>query len=73
MLYQIGSTWFLYGITSFAIASKNQSCNPTSPTYFTSVPIFIDWINQQVNDSNNIKINNNYLNFYLLILILLIN
>ena len=72
MLYKIGNIWYLYGITSFTLANKNASCNPTRPSFFTSVPNFKDWINQNVNNHGSINLNYSLIG-YIIIIITTIN
>jgi len=45
MLYRSGSgDWYLYGVSSMAIAYSNYSCNINRPSYYTKVPYYTTWI-----------------------------
>ncbi len=45
MLYRSGSdNWYLYGVSSMAIAYSNYSCNVNRPSYYTKVPFYTTWI-----------------------------
>ena len=68
MLYKIGNIWFLYGITSFTLANKNASCNPTRPSFFTSVPNFIEWINRNVNNNGSINQNISLFGYFIILI-----
>lgn len=48
---QRNKIWYIYGIASFAIVDTNEDlfrCRTESPSYFTKVPYFIDWIADKV-------------------------
>ncbi len=38
--------WYLYGLTSFG----DKSCDPTMPSYYTKVTIYLDWILSHTNE-----------------------
>lgn len=45
LLFRSGSgPWYLYGISSMALAYSNYSCNVEKPSYYTKVPYYIPWI-----------------------------
>jgi secreted trypsin-like serine protease len=69
MLYKIGNIWYLYGITSFTLANQNQSCNPIRPSFFTSVPNFMDWINENVKNHGSNR-NLCFFNYIFLLIII---
>ena len=45
LMAQINGRWYVYGIGSFLMANNNVCIN-TKPSFFTSVPFFLTWINQ---------------------------
>ncbi|CAF1053995.1 unnamed protein product, partial [Brachionus calyciflorus] len=36
--------WFVYGLSSFTISNEKTSCVNTEPSFFTTVPFYLDWI-----------------------------
>ena len=44
LMAQIGGRWYVYGVVSFLI-SNNNVCVNAKPSYYTSVPYFLTWIN----------------------------
>ena len=48
-IYQSDGKWYAYGVVSFVERSLlTPVCSPTEPSYFTRVPLFVDWINQNM-------------------------
>lgn len=47
LVYNFNGRWYLYGISSFGISKKKGNtvvCDSLSPSFFTIIPIHIDWI-----------------------------
>ena len=46
MYYATGTgRWYLYGITSMVMLNgTSRACDPSQPSYFTSVPAYLDFI-----------------------------
>jgi secreted trypsin-like serine protease len=49
-VYQTDGKWYAYGVVSFVEVNFLSApvCDPSQPSYFTRVPIFFDWINQNM-------------------------
>ena len=42
-MYFSNSRWYLYGISSYVISyDGGQTCDNTDPSFFTSVPMYVD-------------------------------
>jgi secreted trypsin-like serine protease len=41
-----GSKWTVYGIASYVYVDRNRSCINTVPSYYSNVPFFLKWIQQ---------------------------
>lgn len=50
LLYN-SSSWFVYGISSYVIknSAKNKICSKTEPSFYTQVPIYLNWIEYGIN------------------------
>ena len=53
LFIQVDNRWYAYGITSY-ITGKTEAndqtiCLPNDPSYYTKIPLFIDWIAWKVN------------------------
>lgn len=46
--YQKNDKWYIYGIASFVDDQGTSKCIVTNPSFFTSVPLYIDWIVDKV-------------------------
>ena len=44
LMAQINGRWYVYGVVSFLMANNNV-CVSAKPSYYTSVPYFLSWIN----------------------------
>ena len=44
LMAQISGRWYVYGISSFLYSNSN-GCVNSKPSFFTSVPYFLQWIN----------------------------
>jgi secreted trypsin-like serine protease len=44
MQYNNNKKWYIYGVSSLALAFQNYSCNPYKPSYFTKISYYLDWI-----------------------------
>lgn len=49
-IYNSNGKWYVYGVVSWVIKNLYYSpvCDPTRPSFFTRVPVFVDWINQNM-------------------------
>jgi secreted trypsin-like serine protease len=47
-----GQKWIIYGITSYVSVYLNRNCNPTLPSFYTSVPYFLSYIKNPYNPYN---------------------
>ena len=55
LVYFDGNKWILYGITSY-VQIKREECNPSKPSYYTSVPHYFDFITKySVSSSSGLR------------------
>ena len=47
MMYNSNGVWYLFGVASY-LSSENDVCVNTNPSYFTSVPLYINNTNRKV-------------------------
>ena len=48
--------WHLYGVTSMVILNGtifNRYCKPNEPSYFTSVPYYLDFVSFAIDSMGN--------------------
>ena len=51
LMYNSNGRWHLYGITSMVILNGtifNRFCKPNEPSYFTSVPYYLDFVSYAI-------------------------
>jgi secreted trypsin-like serine protease len=74
LVYFDGSKWTLYGITSYVL-TVNDACDSTQPSYFTSVPYYLNFIYPESLESsaNCLNIISAYLFISLITIYLLIS
>jgi len=61
LVFYNGNKWILGGIASYVLTYKNGSCAPSVPSFFTSVPYYLDFITSFSNYS--IKNSSNFFKF----------
>ena len=44
LLYNKNNQWYIYGVSSMALAYSNYTCNPYKPSYYAKVPYYMSWI-----------------------------
>ena len=78
-MYYENKKWYLYGITSFGnINDTSYICRNSEPSFFTKVPLYLDYIDiikemfndQYVNNGNIPKFTSSYLFIFLIVFIL---
>jgi endopeptidase E len=47
LMFYVDGQWILYGLTSYIIASSGL-CLPNFPSYYTAIPVFLDWIGNAI-------------------------
>lgn len=44
----VNNKWYIYGVSSMALAYQNYSCNPNKPSYYSKVPYYNKWIRDRL-------------------------
>lgn len=52
MVYFDGTKWTIFGITSYILADSMRKCDPSLPSFYTSVPFYLSYIKDPYNPYN---------------------
>ena len=51
LFYEVDSKWYVFGVVSFTLVDKKETqsrCLTDSPSFFTVVPVFVNWITNKM-------------------------
>ena len=58
----VNSKWYVYGVASFVLAT-NKKCLTDMPSFYTSVPAYLNWIESRLNPDSVYAENPSLLNY----------